>query len=662
MSAQPKAQSKMTGRRFPIGAEIVVPGRTHFRLWAPNARNVDVAIEHEGLGASASVPLPATGPVFYPLESEGDGYFSGEAPVGAGALYRFRLDGSRELFPDLASRFQPRGPHGPSQVVDPVSFRWTDRCWRGVKIEGQVLYEMHVGTFTRGGTWAAAARELPELADLGITVLEIMPVGDFPGKFGWGYDGVCLFAPTQLYGGPDDFRQFVDRAHAEGLGVILDVVYNHVGPDGNYFRAFADDYFTDRYECEWGEPFNFDGPNSAPVREFFLTNARYWIEEYHLDGFRLDATQSIFDESPEYILRAMTRTCREAAGERSIIFIGENEPQQTKLIRPPGRGGDGLDALWNDDFHHTALVALTGRNEAYYTDYQGSPQEFISCAKWGYLYQGQWYKWQKKRRGTPAFDIDPAKFVAFIENHDQVANSGFGARSHVDTSPGRFRAMTALLLLGPWTPMLFMGQEFRASTPFFYFNDLEEKLHELVRNGRVEFLSQFPSIASEETRKQLAVPSDPTTFERSKLDFSERKKHAEAYALHRDLLKLRREEPVFRSQRRHGVDGAVLGRDSFLLRYFAGDENGRDGGSGDRLLIVNFGRAEHLNPAPEPLLAPPLNQRWETRWTTESPRYGGPGAVPLDTEDNNWLLPAEAAVVLSPVIAPAPGGASEAGE
>jgi maltooligosyltrehalose trehalohydrolase len=286
-------------------------------------------------------------------------------------------------------------------------------------------------------------------------------------------------------------------------------------------------------------------------------------------------------------------------------------------------------------------VALTGRDEAYYTDYKGTPQEFISCAKYGYLYQGQYYKWQKKRRGTPAFGLDPAQFIAFLENHDQVANSGFGKRVHMETSPGRYRAMTALLLLGPWTPMLFQGQEFCASSHFFYFNDLREDLRDEVASGREEFLRQFPSIASKETVGQLAVPSDPRTFERSQLDLSERKSHAHAYALHMDLLRLRREARVFQAQRVGEYDGAVLGRDSFLLRYF--------GAAGeDHLLLVNFGKTEHLNPAPEPLLAPPLGKRWSMIWSSESPKYGGPGAVEPEGEEN-WRIPAEAAMVLKAV-------------
>jgi maltooligosyltrehalose trehalohydrolase len=616
-------------RRFPIGAEIAGNGRTHFRAWAPNARKLEVAIEHGGQAT------------FYALHPEEHGYFSGEAPVGAGTLYRYRLNGEAELYPDLASRYQPHGPLGASQVIDPLDFHWTDENWPGLPRNGQVMYEMHIGTFTKEGTWRAAERELPELARMGITCIEMMPVNDFPGPYGWGYDGVDLFAPHGHYGKPDDFRRFINAAHANGIGVILDVVFNHAGPAGNYFRNFAECYFSDKYECEWGAPFNFDGEQSGPVREFFVTNVRYWVEEYHMDGFRIDATQAIFDESEEHLLSAITREARRQAGERQLFIVGENEPQDTNLLRPLSEGGNGLDALWNDDFHHAAIVALTGRDEAYYTDYKGSPQEFISCAKYGYLYQGQYYRWQKKRRGSPAFGLDPAQFIAFLENHDQVANSGFGKRVYMETSPGRYRAMTALLLLGPWTPMLFQGQEFCASALFFYFNDLREDIRADVAKGREDFLKQFPSIASKETREQLALPSDPRTFELSKLDLSEREKHAKAYALHCDLLRLRREEKLFREQRTGECDGAVLGRDALLLRYFgvAGE---------DVLLLVNFGRTEHLSPAPEPLLAAPYGKRWETLWSSESPKYGGPGAVEPETEEE-WRLPAEAAIVLRAV-------------
>jgi len=576
-----------------------------------------------------------------PLTSEGNGYFSGQiAAARAGTLYRFRLDGDSNMFPDPASRFQPEGVHGPSQVIDPNAFRWTDTAWRGVPRDGQVIYEMHIGTFTPEGTWKAAMDQLSELASLGVTLLEVMPVAEFPGRFGWGYDGVDLFAPTRLYGTPDDFRFFVDRAHAEGLGVILDVVYNHVGPDGNYLKQFAADYFTDRYKNDWGEAINFDGDNAAPVREYFVANATYWIDEFHLDGLRLDATQQIFDASAEHILAAITRGVRAAGKGRSTYLVAENEPQLGKLVRPLEGGGYGIDALWNDDYHHSATVALTGHNEAYYTDYLGSPQEFLSAIKWGFLYQGQRYKWQKQRRGSPVLDLSPTAFVNFLQNHDQVANSARGQRCHVLTSPGRYRALTAFLLLTPSTPMLFQGQEFAASSPFLFFADHGKDLAKLVRTGRSQFLSQFPSIAIPESQAALIDPGDPETFARCKLDFSERQRHGEVYALHRDLLRLRRQDKVFTPKHRSGFDGAVLGPETWVVR-FLGENND------DRLLIVNLGRDLHLDPAPEPLLAPPECTEWEILWSSEARIYGGDGTPLLDSEEN-WRIPGQAAVALGP--------------
>ena len=626
-------------RRYPIGAELIDQNRTHFRVWAPKAKRLDVVLE-----LSAAKDVPRT---FHPLRGEEGGYFSGSAPAGAGRRYRFRVDGGEHFFPDPASRFQPEGPHGSSCIVDPTTFRWSDAEWRGRQLKGQILYEMHVGTFTPEGTWRAAAEQLPELARIGITVIEMMPIADFPGEFGWGYDGVDLFAPTRLYGTPDDLRSFIDRAHALDLAVILDVVYNHFGPDGNYLAVYSSDYLTRENENDWGDSVNFDGPNSEPVREFFITNGRYWIEEYHFDGFRFDATQSIFDKSDEYIIGAIGRAARLAAGRRSLILIAENEAQETKLVRARSEGGDDLDGLLNDDLHHTAVVALTGRNEAYYTDYLGSPQEFISAAKYGYLFQGQPYSWQEAPRGTPTFGAPPEAFVAFIENHDQVSNTARGERLRFETSPGRYRAMTALLLLGPWTPLLFQGQEFGSSKRFMFFTDVGDgDMREAIRKGRFKFLAQFQSLANKEVQKDLPSPSDPDVFARSKLDVSERETNREFYALHVDLMKLRREDARFREQIPGGLDGAVLGQASFVLRYFASDHD-------DRLLVLNFGRCQRLVPVPEPLLAPPLGFEWETIWTSESPRYGGPGAVTVATQDR-WLLPAEAAVALRLVPEKAP--------
>jgi len=620
-------------RRLPIGAEPIAPNETHFRVWAPKGKRVDLVIEE-----SAD---PDARRSFQQLEAESGGYFSGNAEVGAGTLYRFRLDESENFHPDPASRSQPGGPHRSSCVIDPKAFPWTDDDWPGTNLKGQIIYEIHIGTFTSEGTWGAAAEQLPELARAGITVIEMMPIADFSGEFGWGYDGVDLFAPCRLYGTPDDLRRFIDTAHSLGVGVIVDVVYNHFGPDGNYLAVFSDHYLTKRHEDEWGDSINFDGKNSGPVREFFIANAHYWIEEFHFDGLRLDATQSIFDKTEEHILREVGKAAREAAGARSIFLVAENEPQETRLIRSLGEGGYGLDGLWNDDLHHSAIVALTGRNPAYYTDYRGAPQEFVSAVKYGYLYQGQHYRWQNQRRGTSALGLGPEAFVGFIENHDQLANSATGERIRLTTSPGRYRAITALLLLGPWTPMLFQGQEFGATTPFLYFADMGENLREAIRRGRLGFLKQFPALASAKMQASLADPSDPEIFQRSKLDFSERAKHPHIYDLHRDLIRLRREDKNFSKQESGKVDGAVLGPHCFVLRYF-------DSLGDDRLLVVNLGIALPLEVAPEPLLAPPWRGRWKTLWSSESPKYGGPGEAPLETK-TGWKIPAEAAVALRPV-------------
>ena len=622
----PLTPSSAFRRRLPIGAEIVDAGTVHVRVWAPRPSRAAVVM------SSGAVT---------PLTREDRGYFSGTIAASAGDRYRFRLDDDEQLYPDPASRFQPDGPHGPSEIVDPATFRWSDRGWSGVSRDGQVVYELHIGTFTRAGTWAAAANELPELARLGVTLIEVMPVAEFEGRFGWGYDGVDLYAPSHLYGTPDDFRRFVDAAHANGLGVILDVVYNHLGPSGNYLRAFAPAYFTDRYENEWGDAIDFDGADAGPVRELFITNAGYWIDEFHLDGLRLDATQSILDGSERHVLAEIGAYARASAAGRSIVIVAENEPQDTRLVRSSEEGGYCLDALWNDDFHHSAMVALTGRAEAYYSDTRGEPQEFISAAKYGYLFQGQQYSWQRKHRGSPAWGLPPSAFVCFTQNHDQVANSARGERGHQLTSPARWRAMTALLLLQPATPMLFQGQEFSASAPFLYFADFESDLAAAVRKGRGEFLAQFPSLVETERRGGLPDPGALETFERCRLDFRERQSHAAAYALHADLLRIRREDAVFASPKPNGVDGAVLSASAFVLRFFTADH--RD----DRLLVVNLGAELQRGSLAEPLLAPPPGTDWQVRWSSEDAAYGGSGTAEI-FPDEWWRIPAESALVLIP--------------
>ena len=634
----PSSTSKPTGlplsiRRYPIGVEFLHrssgPPQGHARVWAPECRLVELVTKDDSGAAIDS-----------PLDSEGNGYFSGFIQnVLPGTKYRFRLDNG-DAFPDPASRFQPEGPHGPSVMIDPTTFVWHDDGWQGIHLADQVLYELHVGTFTGEGTFAAAIDRLGDLSDVGVTTIEVMPVGEFPGRFGWGYDGVNLFAPSHLYGTPDDFRTFVDAAHQTGLGVILDVVYNHLGPDGNYLPRFSSRYLSGK-RTEWGDALNFDGEDSAPVREFFTTNARYWIEEFHLDGLRLDATQQIFDQSSPHIIADVAAAVRAAAGDKATIVVGENEPQDVMLLRPREEGGCALDGLWNDDFHHSAWVAATGRAEAYYCGYHGSPQEFISAAKYGFLFQGEWYAWQHDRRGTPALDVSPERLIVFTQNHDQVANTARGHRVHRETSPARCRALAALLLLPPQTPMLFQGQEFAASSPFLYFADHKPELARLVRQGRAEFVSQFASIGSEPAEARVPDPSDIETFRRCKLDWSERSSHREAVALHRDLIRLRREDVTLSRRTAGQLDGAVLADHAFALRFFGV-------GGDDRLLIVNLGPRLRPETIPEPLLAPPANRCWTMCFSTESPEYGGWGTPHVETERHGWWIPAESAVLLRP--------------
>jgi maltooligosyltrehalose trehalohydrolase len=611
-------------RRFSGGVEWQGEATAHARVWAPKCRTVEAVILRGD--AETRVPLVRDAEGFY------SGLFEGVAP---GDRYWYLLDSERRR-PDPVSRFQPDGPHGPSAIVDPWAFQWTDAAWKGVAPTGQVLYELHLGTFTPEGTWAAAAARLEHLKDTGITVVQMMPVADFDGRWGWGYDGVDLYAPTRLYGTPDDLRRFVDRAHALGLGVILDVVYNHFGPSGNYLSEFSSDYFTKRYTNDWGESINFEGP--APARAFFVENAAYWVEEYHFDGLRLDATQDVHDASPDHVIAELTRRARAAAGARQIYVIGENEPQEAILVRDPARGGYGLDALLNDDYHHTALVALTGRREAYYTDYTGSPQELVSAAKYGCLYHGQWYSWQNKQRGAIGLDLAPTSFVHFLENHDQVANSSFGKRVHELSSPGRYRAMTAFTLLGPATPLLFQGQEFAASTPFLFFVDHGGSLRDAIREGRRQFLSQFPSLRDPHVFDALPLPDEREAFERCKLDWSETESHADTLALHRDLLSIRRSDPVISAAGRTRLDGAVLATHALVLRYNIGESDAR-------ILVVNLGAEVNLTPLAEPLLAAPPGSRWTVQWSSDDVKYGGLGEAPLQPEPA-WRLSAESAILL----------------
>lgn len=392
-------------------------------------------------------------------------------------------------------------------VADPNAYVWSDQDWRGVELGGQIMYELHIGTFTPEGTLDAAAEKLGGLRDLGITLIEVMPVAECPGRWNWGYDGVALFAPSHNYGDYAAFKRFVDRAHRLGIGVVLDVVYNHVGPDGNYLDCFSKDYFTDRYETDWGRAINFNGPNSTQARNFFIQNACYWISEFHLDGLRLDATQNIYDAGPLHVLSEISGRSRRAAGDRRIVLIAENEPQDVTCLKPVEDSGYGLDAIWNDDFHHASRVALTGHREAYFTDYQGTAQELVALAKRGFLFQGQYYQWQKQPRGSWVTNELAAAFICYLQNHDQTANFPDGRRLPHLSNPAAYRTLTALLLLSPATPLLFMGQEFGASAPWVFFADHEGDLARTVFAGRREFLVEFPSYGTPEAQEIVPDPA-----------------------------------------------------------------------------------------------------------------------------------------------------------
>ncbi len=578
-----------TKRRLPIGAEAGADA-VHFRVWAPAARKIRVA-------------FPTQSPCA--LSREANGYFSGLCPgIGAGARYGFLLDDNEKVFPDPVSRFQPDGPEGWSEVIA-NDFQWHDQAWGGIQQKGQVFYELHVGTFTPEGTLAAAMGQLPRLKALGITTVELMPLATFPGRFGWGYDGVDLFAPHAAYGRPDDVRRFVDTAHGLGLGVLLDVVYNHLGPDGNYLPVFSPHYFSDRFRTDWGPAINFSLP---AVREFFISNAGYWIEEFHFDGLRLDATQAIVDASSPHILQDLQRAVRDKARGRATLVIAENDAQEAHYVRIAG-----INALWNDDFHHSAHVALTGSRDGYYNDFLGSPQELLSAVKYGFLFQGQLAPWQKKQRGESAFDLRPTHFVSYLENHDQVAHSARGRRLFDLAHPGDVRALTVLWLLSPQTPLFFQGQEYGTRTPFLFFADHDVGLAPLVKKGRGEFLRTFEALDDPAMQAALDDPSALATFQKCQLGPAEQNG---TYRLHATLLGLRRGLGGVSK-----IDGAVIGSAAFALRFFDPQ--------GDRLLLVNLGATQHL-PAAEPLLAAPqlAAAQWRLILSSEDPDFDGSGTAP----------------------------------
>ncbi len=502
-------------------------GGADFRVWASERHSVEVTIYRDS-------HLSAV----HPLARDEQGYWSGYVPgPGAGTRYMYRLDGETDR-PDPASRYQPEGVHGPSMVVDPT-FEWTDRGWSGVPRERLIVYELHVGTATPAGTFDALIERLADLHDLGVTAIELLPVADFPGNRNWGYDGVDLYAPARAYGGGEGLKRLVNAAHAHGLAVILDVVYNHLGPAGNYLRDFSPQYFTELHQTPWGAALNFDGPGSEAVRAFFIDNALYWAHEYHVDGLRLDATHAIIDDSALHLLVELVQRVHAFLDPgRHFVFIAEDERNESRLARAVAAGGYGLDAVWADDFHHSVRVTLTGENEGYYRDYTGGAAEIAMTLQAGWLYQGQPAPQTGRPRGTPVIDLPPDAFVHCIQNHDQVGNRAMGERLNHDVPLAAYRAASALLLLSPYTPMLFMGQEWAASSPFLFFTDHDPELGKLVTKGRREEFKHFTAFSG----AQVPNPQARETFEQCKLDWEERsmQPHAGVLRLYHDLLELRR--------------------------------------------------------------------------------------------------------------------------
>jgi maltooligosyltrehalose trehalohydrolase len=553
---------------LPMGATLE-DGGVRFRVWAPDAQRVQLELPER----------------LHDLTPEGDGVWS-ELVDGlkAGARYRFRLD-EQGSFPDPYSRSQPEGPHGPSEVIDPGGFEWHDQDWHGVGIDGLVIYQCHVGTATPEGTFDALTVQLRRLKSLGVNAVQPLPLAEVPGSRNWGYDGVDLFAPTRNYGGYAGFQRFVDAAHQHGLGVIVDVIYNHFGPDGNFLRAYSPDYFTDRYQTPWGEAINYDGPRSTWARRLVVDNAHYWLHELHADGLRVDATHAIFDNSSRHILAELTQSIRESTpNDRRVVLIAETHENDVRYLKPVDEGGFGFDAVYADDFHHTLRRYLAGDSDGYYADYVGSLDEVARCVHRGWLYEGQESARTRRKRGTNAAGQPARGFLYVIQNHDQVGNRALGERLHHQIDLERYMTASTLLLFLPFTPMLFMGQEFAASSPFQFFTDFNPELGRSVTEGRRKEFAGFAAFSDPEARERIPDPQDEATFLRSKLPLDEasRPPGADVHALYERLLHLRRTDSVLLTQARQRLSVSSEGETLTVRRWNATEE---------RLLVVNFGDA-----------------------------------------------------------------------
>jgi maltooligosyltrehalose trehalohydrolase len=577
---------------FPLrsqGASLLADGGVRYRTWVPG-RQVSVAITD----ASGSERREVS------LGSEPGGYWSAIDPQGrAGDRYQYRFDGKD--WPDPASRFNPDGVHGAAQVIDPRDYVWGDGGWRPPSMAELVIYELHIGTFTAEGTFRAAMEKLDHVAELGATAIEIMPVADFPGKRNWGYDGVSLYAPARVYGTPDDFRALIDAAHAHGLAVILDVVYNHLGPDGNYLGAYSRDYFNPRHKTPWGDGFNFE---LQPVRDFFLENIGHWRREFHIDGFRLDATHAIEDGSEKHILAEIS----ERAHSLGAFVIAEDERNEAALLQGCAEGGMGLDGIWSDDFHHIVRVMLTGGREGYYRAYHGTTDELSAALDHGWLLVGEERARQRVGEQGLGKRFEPHRFVFCITNHDQIGNQAFGLRMNQFVSGAAFRAASALLCLVPYTPLILMGQEWAASSPFLFFTDHEPELGRKVTEGRREEFRSFAAFRDPAAREKIPDPQAEETFLRSKLSWDEleREHHAGILRLYRELLRWRRTSAVLRDRSRQNFD--VLTPVDDWVRFIYGKEKAERW-----LILANLtGQGGAMEPEGD----------WQLVLSTNDPRFG----------------------------------------
>ena len=571
---------------MPFGAELVGDGTARFRLWAPSAHKVELCIARK------------SGEEKIELAGRADGWRSTTRPATAGTRYRYRING--EIYvPDPASRFQPEDVHGPSELVDPTGFAWGDDDWRGRPWEEAVLYELHIGAFTPEGTYAGVQERLEHLRQLGVTAIELMPLSDFPGRRNWGYDGTLLFAPDSAYGRPETLKALIDSAHRMGLMVFVDVVYNHFGPDGNYLSLYAAPFFTERHHTPWGAAINFDGVGSRTVRDFYIHNALYWLEEYHVDGLRLDAVHAIRDDSSPDILTELAQAVAVGPGRsRQVHLVVENDDNDTRYLRRDRAGRPLYDAQWNDDIHHALHVIATGERGGYYGDYADAPLNHLGrCLTEGFAYQGEPSRYRHGApRGEPCDDVAITAFVSFLQNHDQVGNRAFGERITALAPPERIRALSAVFLLAPSPPLLFMGQEWGARSAFPFFCQFEPDLGRAVTEGRRKEFARFPEFADAEARARIPDPCAAETFTRAVLDWSELKgrEAADWLAWHGQMLSTRHREivPRVRNLPPHTGSYTVVADRGLCARWMLND--------GARLEL-----STNLSDAPLPSVAAP---------------------------------------------------------